>query len=408
MGADAYEYYQKALIAEKNQKIDDAILYTQSALNLASNDALLHTKLAGLYQQKGDWEKALREYKSALSSNPNDAFVYISIGNILQQHSDYNGALNAYNQAMRLSEDYKYNYLNIATVKRLQGKYDEAVDYYRKFLMYYPSHTEARESLAIIYSHQNKPLLAKEQYEYIYNTAPSSFKSYSGYGKTLLDTNNVDRAIEILKTAIESNPNDAQTHGSLAMAYARKQDVVNAEKEFQTALTLAPDADSIRYNYASFLVTQNKWDKAKENYNICLANNPKNINLLYDLGMVYQKQNDHAKAIENFEKALEYNQYLPDDDPRKLEVEILFGTDPLEKSEILRNKGNLMFEEWRQNMIDKDYSTSYKSTAANSSFTYYVSQPVDLRTVRIVQSGTISNAKVIAHVYSEGTVKEII
>ena len=59
------------------------------------------------------------------------------------------------------------------------------------------------------------------------------------------------------------------------------------------------------------------------------------------------------------------------------------------------------------NMIDKDYSTSYKSTAANSSFTYYVSQPVDLRTVRIVQSGTISNAKVIAHVYSEGTVKEI-
>ena len=264
MGADAYEYYQKALIAEKNQKIDDAILYTQSALNLASNDALLHTKLAGLYQQKGDWEKALREYKSALSSNPNDAFVYISIGNILQQHSDYNGALNAYNQAMRLSDDYKYNYLNIATVKRLQGKYDEAVDYYKKFLMYYPSHTEARESLAIIYSHQNKPLLAKEQYEYIYNTAPSSFKSYSGYGKTLLDTNNVDRAIEILTTAIESNPNDAQTHGSLAMAYARKHDVVNAEKEFQTALTLAPDADSIRYNYASFLASQNKWDKECE------------------------------------------------------------------------------------------------------------------------------------------------
>ena len=70
---------------------------------------------------------------------------------------------------------------------------------------------------------------------------------------------------------------------------------------------------------------------------------------------------DHYKQIidlfildQNFEKALEYNQYLPDDDPRKLEVEILFGTDPLEKSEILRNKGNLMFEEWRQNMIDKD------------------------------------------------------
>ena len=52
------------------------------------------------------------------------------------------------------------------------------------------------------------------------------------------------------------------------------------------------------------------------------------------------------------------------------------------------------------NMIDKDYSTSYKSTAKNSSFTYSVSEPQNKRTIRIVQSGAVSHAKVVATVYT--------
>lgn len=63
------------------------------------------------------------------------------------------------------------------------------------------------------------------------------------------------------------------------------------------------------------------------------------------------------------------------------------------------------------NMLDGDYTTSYKSSAKNSEFEYTLSNPVGLRTVRIVQAGTISNAEVKAQVYLKNarslTTKEI-
>ena len=54
------------------------------------------------------------------------------------------------------------------------------------------------------------------------------------------------------------------------------------------------------------------------------------------------------------------------------------------------------------NMLDGDFSTSYMSSAENSSFTYYLSEPVGVKSVRIVQLGTITNAKVTAG-FTDGT-----
>lgn len=52
------------------------------------------------------------------------------------------------------------------------------------------------------------------------------------------------------------------------------------------------------------------------------------------------------------------------------------------------------------NMLDKDYSTSYKSSEKNSSFIYYPSEPKGYRTLRIIQDSSISNAIVQAEVYT--------
>lgn len=53
------------------------------------------------------------------------------------------------------------------------------------------------------------------------------------------------------------------------------------------------------------------------------------------------------------------------------------------------------------NMIDGDYTTSYKSSATNSNFVYTLSKPTGVRSLRIVQMGQISNAQVSAVVYTK-------
>ncbi len=56
-------------------------------------------------------------------------------------------------------------------------------------------------------------------------------------------------------------------------------------------------------------------------------------------------------------------------------------------------------------MLDGDFKTTYKSTAKNSHFVYNLSEPQDVKTIRIVQTGEMSNAKVTATTSDNKTVE---
>src|SRR5699024_11201924 len=53
------------------------------------------------------------------------------------------------------------------------------------------------------------------------------------------------------------------------------------------------------------------------------------------------------------------------------------------------------------NMLDGNYSTTYKSSAADSSFTYRLSEPEGVASMRLIQLGEISNAEVTAKYIGE-------
>ena len=53
------------------------------------------------------------------------------------------------------------------------------------------------------------------------------------------------------------------------------------------------------------------------------------------------------------------------------------------------------------NMLDGDYATTYKSSAENSSFTYRLSEPEDVASIRLIQIGTASGAEVKAKYIDE-------
>ena len=59
------------------------------------------------------------------------------------------------------------------------------------------------------------------------------------------------------------------------------------------------------------------------------------------------------------------------------------------------------------NALDGDYTTTYKSSATNSSFTYRISEPAGLTSIRLVQLGAISNATVTAQYVGEDSAVEL-
>ena len=53
------------------------------------------------------------------------------------------------------------------------------------------------------------------------------------------------------------------------------------------------------------------------------------------------------------------------------------------------------------NMLDGDYSTTYKSSAEDSSFTYRLSEPEGVASIRLIQLGEMSGAEVTARYIGE-------
>ena len=99
MTKEAHVLYQQACAYEYKSDYNMAIKIIQQALQINGEDAMLYTKIAGLYSDIGKYEEALSAYKKAVKLRPNDAFIYISMGNILQTIGDYENAYNAFRHA---------------------------------------------------------------------------------------------------------------------------------------------------------------------------------------------------------------------------------------------------------------------------------------------------------------------
>ena len=142
MPQEANLLYQQACSAEYKEDYNTAIQKLTEALNIAPNDVMIYTKLAGVYSEMGEFEKALEAYQKVSELKPADGYIYVSVGSIYENQGEYKKALDAYLKVMEMCPEYLYNYLNIANVQYQLGDYKAAIENYNKFLSTYSQHRE--------------------------------------------------------------------------------------------------------------------------------------------------------------------------------------------------------------------------------------------------------------------------
>ena len=77
MTKEAHALYQQACAYEYKSDYNTAIRIIQQALEINGEDAMLYTKIAGLYSDIGNYQESLSAYKKAVKLRPNDAFIYL-------------------------------------------------------------------------------------------------------------------------------------------------------------------------------------------------------------------------------------------------------------------------------------------------------------------------------------------
>ncbi|MGI8467086.1 MAG: tetratricopeptide repeat protein [Pyrinomonadaceae bacterium] len=126
-------------------------------------------------------------------------------------------------------------------------------------------------------------------------------------GKKLLDANQTEKAVEALKQAVKLNPDLAEAHFNLGVAYAL------LEKENAQLMSEEPTPTPAKKGKKEVVVltkSEKAFDSAAKAYEKIIKKNPKDDNAYFNLGRAYNKLNKDPEA----EKALRQAVKLKADD----------------------------------------------------------------------------------------------
>ena len=88
----------------------------------------------------------------------------------------------------------------------------------------------------------------------------------SNFVEVLRKVNKSEEAIEIGKRAVKANPNKANAHSNLGLAFYDCEDLIEAEASQRRAIALNPDYDHALNNLGSIAFDNEEYDEAIKYY----------------------------------------------------------------------------------------------------------------------------------------------
>jgi protein O-mannosyl-transferase len=113
--------------------------------------------------------------------------------------------------------------------------------------------------------------------------------------------------VALWKDGVIKSPHQSRQHYNLGAALARKGELDDAIKSYNTALKIDPDYVKAYYNLGNALARKGDAETAIYNYRKALQLNPDFYKSYYNIARILSNQGETGKAIQNYQKALIIN-----------------------------------------------------------------------------------------------------
>ena len=185
------------------------------------------------------------------------------------------------------------------------GKWDEAEGILKGLIGQYPDLVIAYQHLAWVYNDSGRPQLSVELLDDAVRRGLGGKEILTGLAMSLQESNQLDRAIEILEALRTSHPDDLDILHYLAMGYARLKDIAKSEELFKKVLELDPSFIEARGNYGWMLLDiPGREQDAMEQFNIALSQFPFHGASLHGKGLIYERRERWGDAISAYREAI--------------------------------------------------------------------------------------------------------
>jgi len=120
-------------------------------------------------------------------------------------------------------------------------------------------------------------------------------------GRTFYLAGDYSKAIEAYKEAIRTEPDSAETHFNLALAYSKAGDKQNAIESLMETIRLKPDSAEAHCNLGFNYRDIGKAREAADSFREALRIRPNYARAIWNLGMTYVELGDLDNALKQYE-----------------------------------------------------------------------------------------------------------
>ena len=311
---DALEFYERAV--KLNQPARDEAtknLREKYIRALAAND------------RKAEAIPLLEQF----ARDPNESLrqdLFELLGELYEQSGETDKAIEQYKRSLVLDAGEPRNHFNLANMQLRAKRGGEAVETMEKARRKFQDRPDVTLGLALALSSAKRHADAMKMFGNVVEEAKGRNEGlidgefYFKWGAVAEQAGQVDKAVELLKKSISVNPEAPEAYNYLGYMWVdRGQNVEEAGQLIKKALEISPDNGAYLDSLGWYYFKVGKFEQAKKELLSALDKLTEEDAVVFDhLADACDQLGNHAEAIKYWERALK----LKPDEPRKIEQKV--------------------------------------------------------------------------------------
>jgi len=243
--------------------IDESLIYSQKAVELNDQDALILDALANSLVEKGEFEQALSYFEKSKAIDSTNYGIYSDMAYLYELQGELEKAEQHYKRATQVDPDSHVAHYYLGVFFYGQGRYDEAIAEIKKALELSPGHLTIMNVLGGCYYAFEDFDKAIAIFNEIIEQDSTQGQVFQNLGTLYLYRGDYMKSVHNFQEAIRLLPKDYHIHGALGQAYKWSGERSLARESFQKAISLGhQDFTCTDLNFASWFGSMGMSDSA--------------------------------------------------------------------------------------------------------------------------------------------------
>jgi tetratricopeptide (TPR) repeat protein len=229
--------FERGVGALKAGRLDAAEAAFRAVLDGGGAPAYVHNNLGIVYEQRGEHEKAVAQFREAIRKDPAYAAPRILLGARLLAQGRVEEARVQLRRAVKIAPREKLARLELARACQRAADWAEAVEQYRQLRQIEPDNLEHAYGLGTSFLR-----LAQQSLTRLQEVAPGSARVQQALGHSFRVQGEPDRALEAFARAAEADPALPEIHLVMAQVHMEQKRWADARREAEAELAIVPES----------------------------------------------------------------------------------------------------------------------------------------------------------------------